>query len=200
MPFSNHSAAITAIFNSTVTQMLQFADKHLRNTVSASIATSVEVATTTNNTPHHFIVSTAAESVLSSTSASSTVLASLNTQALYQIPVYTVILLLSVAGNALVILTLVQNRRMRTITNVFLLNLAVSDLLLGVLCMPITLVGALLRDFVFGGVMCKLMPYLQGKSFHGKMFGSVLRQIQFKNLTSNAIEQCSQKANEQKRA
>lgn len=86
----------------------------------------------------------------------------LNTQALHQIPVYTVILLLSVAGNALVILTLVKNRRMRTITNVFLLNLAVSDLLLGVLCMPITLVGALLRDFVFGGFMCMLMPYLQG--------------------------------------
>lgn len=89
---------------------------------------------------------------------------SLNAQALYQIPVYATILLLSVLGNALVILTLVQNRRMRTITNVFLLNLAVSDLLLGVLCMPITLLGALLRDFVFGGLMCKLMPYLQGEA------------------------------------
>lgn len=80
-----------------------------------------------------------------------------------QIPLYTTILLLAVTGNALVILTLVQNRRMRTITNVFLLNLAVSDILLGVLCMPFTLIGTLLRDFVFGGVMCKLLPYLQGK-------------------------------------
>lgn len=80
-----------------------------------------------------------------------------------QIPLYTTILLLSVTGNALVILTLIQNRRMRTITNVFLLNLAVSDILLGVLCMPFTLIGTLLRDFVFGEVMCKLLPYLQGK-------------------------------------
>lgn len=79
-----------------------------------------------------------------------------------QIPLYTTILLLAVTGNALVILTLVQNRRMRTITNVFLLNLAVSDILLGVLCMPFTLIGTLLRDFVFGGLMCKLLPYLQG--------------------------------------
>lgn len=82
-----------------------------------------------------------------------------------QIPLYATILLLAVIGNFLVIITLVQNRRMRTITNVFLLNLAVSDILLGVLCMPFTLIGALLRDFVFGEVMCKVLPYLQGKKF-----------------------------------
>lgn len=80
-----------------------------------------------------------------------------------QIILYIAILLLAIIGNALVILTLIHNRRMRTITNVFLLNLAISDILLGVLCMPITLIGTLLRDFVFGEVMCKLLPYLQGK-------------------------------------
>jgi hypothetical protein len=30
--------------------------------------------------------------------------------------------------------------------------------------MPFTLVGALLRDFIFGQVFCKLIPFLQGKS------------------------------------
>lgn len=75
---------------------------------------------------------------------------------------YSVIFLLAVIGNLLVIFTLIQSRRMRTITNVFLLNLAVSDLFLGVFCMPITLVGMLLRDFIFGELMCKLLPYLQG--------------------------------------
>lgn len=81
-----------------------------------------------------------------------------------QIPLYATILLLAVIGNFLVILTLVQNRRMRTITNVFLLNLAVSDILLGVLCMPFTLIGTLLRNFVFGEFMCKIIPFLQGES------------------------------------
>lgn len=80
------------------------------------------------------------------------------------IPLYSVIFLLAVIGNSLVILTLVQNKRMRTITNLFLLNLAVSDLFLGVFCMPFTLVGMLLRDFIFGELMCKLLPYLQGWS------------------------------------
>lgn len=79
-----------------------------------------------------------------------------------QIPLYAIIFLLAVIGNSLVILTLVQNKRMRTITNVFLLNLAISDLFLGVLCMPFTLVGTLKRDFVFGEFMCKILPFLQG--------------------------------------
>uniref|UniRef100_A0A182W4X1 G-protein coupled receptors family 1 profile domain-containing protein n=1 Tax=Anopheles minimus TaxID=112268 RepID=A0A182W4X1_9DIPT len=80
------------------------------------------------------------------------------------IPLYAIIFLLSVVGNLLVILTLAQNKRMRTVTNVYLLNLAISDLLLGVFCMPFTLAGQVLRRFVFGSVMCKLIPYFQGKS------------------------------------
>ncbi|XP_063903995.1 cholecystokinin receptor [Zophobas morio] len=80
------------------------------------------------------------------------------------IPLYAVIFMLAVVGNTLVILTLVKNQRMRTITNLFLLNLAVSDLLLGVLCIPFTLIGTLLRHFVFGEVMCKLLPFLQACS------------------------------------
>lgn len=78
------------------------------------------------------------------------------------IPLYSIIFLLAVIGNSLVILTLVQNKRMRTITNIFLLNLALSDLCLGVFCLPFTLIGTLLRDFVFGEIFCKLLPYLQG--------------------------------------
>ncbi|KAL3233999.1 hypothetical protein MRX96_022756 [Rhipicephalus microplus] len=77
---------------------------------------------------------------------------------------YAIILLLAVLGNGLVILTLAVNQRMRTVTNLFLLNLAVSDLLLGVFCMPFTLAGVLLREFVFGQLLCNLIPYLQAVS------------------------------------
>lgn len=82
---------------------------------------------------------------------------------IWLIPSYTLILFFAVLGNLLVISTLVQNRRMRTITNVFLLNLAISDMLLGVLCMPVTLVGTLLRNFIFGEFLCKLFQFSQGK-------------------------------------
>lgn len=91
-----------------------------------------------------------------------------------QIPLYAIIFFLAVIGNSLVILTLVQNKRMRTITNVFLLNLAISDLFVGVLCMPFTLVGMLKRDFVFGEFMCKILPFLQGKRTNVISRGCVL--------------------------
>eukprot|EP00106_Octopus_bimaculoides_P004370 XP_014771812.1 PREDICTED: neuropeptide Y receptor type 2-like [Octopus bimaculoides] len=77
------------------------------------------------------------------------------------IPPYIAIFLLAVVGNLLVILTLVQNKRMRTVTNVFLLNLSISDLLLAVFCMPFTLIPVLLRNFIFGATMCVLIRYLQ---------------------------------------
>ncbi|XP_030566014.1 cholecystokinin receptor type A [Drosophila novamexicana] len=83
---------------------------------------------------------------------------------IWVIPCYSIILLCAVVGNLLVVLTLVQNRRMRTITNVFLLNLAISDILLGVLCMPVTLVGTLLRNFIFGETLCKLIQFAQAAS------------------------------------
>lgn len=86
-----------------------------------------------------------------------------NDMPVWLIPTYSGILLFAVLGNLLVISTLMQNRRMRTITNLFLLNLAISDILLGVLCMPVTLVGTLLRNFIFGEFLCKLIQFSQGK-------------------------------------
>ena len=80
------------------------------------------------------------------------------------IVLYSIIFLLSLSGNILVILTLTRIRKMRTITNLFLLNLSISDLLLSVLCMPFSLVALLLKDFIFGEPMCILVRYFQGRS------------------------------------
>jgi len=79
-----------------------------------------------------------------------------------RIALYVAIFLLSVSGNSLVALTIAQNRRMRTLTNVLLMNLSVADLLLAVVCMPFTLIPTLLQDFIFGPVVCVLVRYMQG--------------------------------------
>lgn len=122
---------------------------------------TILLATTTSQSPSSTLLLTTPSTTISSTISTATT--SWLSTGKIQIPLYATILLLAIIGNSLVILTLIQNRRMRTITNVFLLNLAISDILLGVLCMPFTLIGTLLRDFVFGEAMCKLLPYLQGK-------------------------------------
>ncbi|XP_004389124.1 gastrin/cholecystokinin type B receptor isoform X1 [Trichechus manatus latirostris] len=81
-----------------------------------------------------------------------------------RITLYVVIFLMSVGGNVLIIVVLGLSRRMRTVTNAFLLSLAVSDLLLAVACMPFTLLPNLMGTFIFGTVVCKAVSYLMGVS------------------------------------
>lgn len=81
-----------------------------------------------------------------------------------QILLYSLIFLLSVLGNTLVITVLIRNKRMRTVTNIFLLSLAVSDLMLCLFCMPFNLIPNLLKDFIFGSAMCKTTTYFMGES------------------------------------
>ncbi|KAM4850034.1 gastrin/cholecystokinin type B receptor isoform X2 [Urocitellus parryii] len=81
-----------------------------------------------------------------------------------RITLYAVIFLMSVGGNVLIIVVLGLSRRLRTVTNAFLLSLAVSDLLLAVACMPFTLLPNLMGTFIFGTVICKAVSYLMGVS------------------------------------
>nr|XP_056711804.1 cholecystokinin receptor type A [Euleptes europaea] len=81
-----------------------------------------------------------------------------------RILLYSLIFLLSVLGNTLVIIVLIRNKRMRTVTNIFLLSLAISDLMLCFFCMPFTLIPNLLQDFIFGSTVCKITSYFMGVS------------------------------------
>ncbi|XP_078577736.1 neuropeptide FF receptor 2-like [Branchiostoma floridae x Branchiostoma japonicum] len=76
----------------------------------------------------------------------------------------------SIIGNILVILVVLKIPRMRTVTNYFILNLAVSDILVAVLCMPFTLVDNIIRGWIFGDVMCKLSPAVQVVSVSASLF------------------------------
>jgi len=57
---------------------------------------------------------------------------------------YAAVFLLAVTGNVLVILVVCRNSSMHNVTNYFIVNLAVADLLVGLLCLPITLVANLI--------------------------------------------------------
>lgn len=70
---------------------------------------------------------------------------------------YFLIFLLCMVGNILVCLIVMENRRMRTITNLFILNLAISDLLVGIFCIPTTLVDNLITGNSFP-VRSPLLP------------------------------------------
>ncbi|CAH1246499.1 NPFFR2 [Branchiostoma lanceolatum] len=77
---------------------------------------------------------------------------------------------LCIVGNTMVCFVILKMPRMQTVTNYFLLNLAVSDLLVAVFCMPFTLVDNIIRGWPFGDVMCKLTPAVQVVSVAASVF------------------------------
>nr|XP_005904301.1 PREDICTED: neuropeptide FF receptor 1 [Bos mutus] len=83
---------------------------------------------------------------------------------------YVLIFLLCMVGNTLVCFIVLKNRHMRTVTNMFILNLAISDLLVGIFCMPTTLVDNLITGWPFDNATCKMSGLVQGMSVSASVF------------------------------
>ncbi|XP_029940494.1 neuropeptide Y receptor Y2, like [Salarias fasciatus] len=79
---------------------------------------------------------------------------------------YSTIIVLGVLGNSLVIYVIYRFKTLRTVTNFFIANLAVADLLVNTLCLPFTLVYTLQGAWKFGSTLCFLLPYAQGLAVH----------------------------------
>ncbi|KAM3607707.1 uncharacterized protein V6R79_012317 [Siganus canaliculatus] len=105
-----------------------------------------------------------------------------------RILLYSLIFFLSVIGNLLIIVVLTVNKRMRTVTNTFLLSLAVSDLMMAVFCMPFTLIPSILKDFIFGAAMCKIVSYLMGISVSISTFSLVAIAIERYSAICNPLK------------
>nr|WHE05390.1 neuropeptide Y receptor [Hemidactylus flaviviridis] len=82
------------------------------------------------------------------------------------IAAYSLIILLGFIGNSLVIYMIVRYKTMRTVTNFFIANLALADLMVDTLCLPFTLAYTLLDEWKFGAVLCHLVSYAQALSVH----------------------------------
>lgn len=79
---------------------------------------------------------------------------------------YAIIFILGVFGNVLVCFVVFRNRAMQTVTNLFITNLALSDILLCIFAVPLTPMYTFLGRWVFGRLLCHLMPYAQGTSVY----------------------------------
>lgn len=77
------------------------------------------------------------------------------------IVVHSVVFVVGLVGNALVCLAVYRNHTMRTVTNYFIVNLAVADLLVIIVCLPPTVVWDVTETWFLGHMPCKIVPYLQ---------------------------------------
>ncbi|XP_006876923.1 PREDICTED: neuropeptide FF receptor 2 [Chrysochloris asiatica] len=83
---------------------------------------------------------------------------------------YFLIFFLCMVGNTVVCFIVMKNKHMHTVTNLFILNLAISDLLVGIFCMPITLLDNIIAGWPFGNTMCKISGLVQGISVSASIF------------------------------
>ncbi|XP_066496301.1 G-protein coupled receptor 83-like [Tiliqua scincoides] len=80
---------------------------------------------------------------------------------------YALIIAVSLLGNALVCHVVVgKNRRLCSATSLFIVNLAVADLMITLLNTPFTLVRFVSSTWIFGKVMCHVSRFVQYCSVH----------------------------------
>nr|XP_022914652.1 orexin receptor type 2-like isoform X1 [Onthophagus taurus]XP_022914653.1 orexin receptor type 2-like isoform X1 [Onthophagus taurus] len=72
-----------------------------------------------------------------------------------------VVFVVGLIGNALVCVALYRNGSMRTVTNYFLMNLAIADFMVILFCLPATLTWDITLTWLFGTICCKIITYLQ---------------------------------------
>ena len=74
---------------------------------------------------------------------------------------YGSISLVTVLGNLLVILVICKNQSMRTVTNFYIANLSVADVIIGVLGIPFQFQAALLQRWDLPHFLCPVAPFVK---------------------------------------
>lgn len=67
-----------------------------------------------------------------------------------------VFILAAIVGNILVILSVLCNKHLQTVTNFFIVNLAIADLLLSIIVLPFSASLEVLGCWVFGRIFCNI--------------------------------------------
>jgi len=77
------------------------------------------------------------------------------------IAIYIAIFLIGLLGNGLVCFVVVRTSHMRTVVNIFIVNLAIADFLVLLVCLPPSVLADTTESWYLGGVMCKVVIFLQ---------------------------------------
>ncbi|RZF42089.1 hypothetical protein LSTR_LSTR006682 [Laodelphax striatellus] len=77
------------------------------------------------------------------------------------IALHGVVFFVGLIGNALVCTAVYRNRTMRTVTNYFIVNLAVADFMVILFCLPPTVLWDVTQTWFMGTLVCKIVLYFQ---------------------------------------
>ena len=74
--------------------------------------------------------------------------------------VMSVMVIVNIVGNSLTIVSFCTDSKLRTLNNFYLFNLAITDLVIGFVCLPLYAVHTLMDFWPFGSVFCKIYNVL----------------------------------------
>ncbi|XP_044756801.1 RYamide receptor isoform X1 [Coccinella septempunctata] len=77
---------------------------------------------------------------------------------------YAIIFVVALVGNLFVCYVVLASPRMRTVTNYFILNLSIGDVLITILCVPFTCISMMNQYWPFGSFLCPVISYVQAIS------------------------------------
>ena len=79
------------------------------------------------------------------------------------ISLYVIIFIFGVGGNLVVLYVILSNKHMRTTINIYLVNLAASDIIMG-LCSSFSPIQTFMCDrWIFGEALCRIREFLMGE-------------------------------------
>ncbi|XP_001513794.2 C-C chemokine receptor type 3-like [Ornithorhynchus anatinus] len=91
-------------------------------------------------------------------------------------PLYSLVFIVGLVGNVVVALILIKYKRLRIVTNIYLLNLAFSDLLF-LFTLPFWIHTEVKSEWVFGNSMCKFVSGLYYMGLYSEIFFIVLLTV-----------------------
>ena len=91
--------------------------------------------------------------------------------------IYCIIFILGISGNLLVVYVVLRHKTMRSITNIFIANLAVSDMVMCLLAVPLTPLSSFLGSWVFGEALCHILPMIIAVSVYVSTLTSMVIAI-----------------------
>ncbi|MFT7813437.1 hypothetical protein Z043-113496 [Arapaima gigas] len=92
----------------------------------------------------------------------------------FLIVAYSTVIAVGLIGNTCLVFIVSRQKEMRNVTNVFIANLSCSDILMCIVCLPVTVIYTLMDRWILGEALCKVTPFVQCMSVTVSIFSLVL--------------------------
>uniref|UniRef100_A0A914C9Q1 G-protein coupled receptors family 1 profile domain-containing protein n=1 Tax=Acrobeloides nanus TaxID=290746 RepID=A0A914C9Q1_9BILA len=101
--------------------------------------------------------------------------------------IFLLLMVVGVIGNCLVIYVVLKNKNMWSSMNFFLTNLAFSDLLVLIFCLPPTVINDITKTFWFSATFCKSILFFQNTSVYVSVLTLICISIERWKAVSNPL-------------